>query len=181
MKQLKYCFLLFLLVSSKVLACSPVRPTIIPPLSPDGEFQYIYPDFQKDLENSVCTATDVAVVKLHSDSLSESEEGQIIAVAILELLHGWGYQSGRYMKYVRNETSCGKLEEITGSGWFVVLLNRNEVYGVISYSTVVEQIKSRGEPEYVYSAIGLLKNQYKILGSEATALRACRGRYVHQV
>ena len=160
MSPLKYCFLLFLIVSSKVLACSPALPTTIPPLSPEGEFQYIYPDYQKDLESSVRTAKNVAVVKLHSDSLSESKNGQTTAVAILELLHGWGYQSGRYMKYIRIETSCGKPEEITGSGWFVALLNRNEVYAVIPYSTVKEQVKSRGEPEYVYSALGLLKSQH---------------------
>ncbi|WP_158681614.1 hypothetical protein [Microbulbifer pacificus] len=158
MNQLKSYLLPVLFFGGQALACEPIRPAIIPPLTPDGEFQYVYPDYQKELNESVRTAKDVAVVKLHSDSVSESEYGYQVAVAILELLHGWGYQSGRYMKYVREESSCGKPKEITGSGWFVALLRNNEVYAVIPYSAVQQQIKSKGKPEYVYSAIGLIKD-----------------------
>ena len=153
-------WLLLLFFGSRALACEPIQPAIVPPLSPDGEFQYIYPDFQKELESSVLAAKDVAVVKIYSDSLSETENGEQVAVAVLELLHGWGYQSGRYMKYVRKESSCGKPKEITGSGWYVAILRSNEVYSVIPYSSVAEQIKSRGKPEYVYSAIGLTRGQH---------------------
>lgn len=157
-------FILTIIFGSRALACEPIQPDVIPPSSPDGEFQYIYPDFQKELESSVRTAKDVAVVKIHSDSLSESEYGQQVAVAVLELLHGWGYQSGRYMKYVRNESSCGKPKEIGGSGWYVAILRKSEVYSVIPYRSVEEQIKSRGRPEYVYSAIGLLRDQHSNYG-----------------
>ncbi|MFD1217958.1 hypothetical protein [Microbulbifer celer] len=146
------------LFSKKILACSVTGPEIIPPDSPFGEFQYVYPDPSKAKSEAVKNSKNLAVVKLHSDSVSESEDGYKVAVAVLELLHGWGFQSGRYMKFTREETSCGEPEKIEGGGWFVALICQKEVCSLIPYSDVKEEIEERGKPDYVYSAIGVLRN-----------------------
>ena len=140
-------------------ACDPWfdQPEIIPPLSPEGEFKYIYPDRKADLKKEVRERKNLAVVKLLFDSVAKNEEGQVVAIAIVELLHGWGYQSGRYMQFLREETSCGKPEKVENTGWFVAFLRKNRVTRLIPYSEVKEEVASRGAPEYVYSAIGVIK------------------------
>lgn len=158
--NLKACIFIFWVLSAlQVLACEPMVPVVIPPSTLDAEFQYIYRDYQKELENSVRTEKDVAVVKVLNDSLSESEFGQQVAVATLELLHGWGYQSSRYMPYKREESTCGKPQKFTSSKWHVAIFRYNEVYALIPYDAVEEHIKSRGKPDYVYSSIGLIRSQ----------------------
>ncbi|WP_183464151.1 hypothetical protein [Microbulbifer rhizosphaerae] len=154
MKNLRHTLLVIFMFGKPALACSPVSPEIIPPNSPGGEFKYIYPDPKKELEKSVASAADVAIVKVHADSVSEPKDGYKVAVAVVELLHGWGYQSGRYMKYIRVETSCGEPEKINGTGWFVALLEKNEIYALIPYEKVKKKVQAKGKPDYVYSAIG---------------------------
>jgi len=151
--------ILGLLLPAASYACSPWfnQPEIIPPLSPDGEFKHIYPDPRADLEKSVRERKNLAVVKVLFDSVAKNESGQVVAIAIVELLHGWGHQSGRYMQFIREETSCGKPEKIENKGWFVAFLKKNSVTRLIPYGEVREQVASRGAPEYVYSAIGVNK------------------------
>ncbi|MCP8898309.1 hypothetical protein [Gilvimarinus xylanilyticus] len=152
------CFI-WVLSAPRILACELIAPVVIPPSTLDGDFHYIYPDYQKELENSVRTEKDVAVVKVLNDSLSESKFGQQVAVATLELLHGWGYQSSRYMPYKREESTCGKPQKIISSKWHVAIFRYTDVYALIPYDAVEKQIKSRGKPDYVYSAIGLIRRQ----------------------
>lgn len=151
--------ILGLLLPAASYACNPWfnEPEIIPPLSPDGEFKYIYPDRKADLEKAVRERKNLAVVKVLFDSSAENEGGQVVAIAVVELLHGWGHQSGRYMQFIREETSCGKPEKIENNGWFVAFLDKNSVTRLIPYEEVREQVASRSTPEYVYSAIGVTK------------------------
>ncbi|MFV8784102.1 hypothetical protein ACNKU7_16905 [Microbulbifer sp. SA54] len=130
-------------------ACDYALPTIIPPTSPNGNFQYIYPEIGPDYEG-IASNENVAVVKI----LKVAGEKNYPDVVIVELLHGWGYQSGRYMKYLNPRTSCDSTS-VAEVGWYVAVIDRGEIVILVPYKNVEKHLKERGKPDYVYSAIGV--------------------------
>ncbi|MBB5213312.1 hypothetical protein [Microbulbifer hydrolyticus] len=131
------------------LACEYPVPTIIPPTSPEGSFQYIYPETGPNYEK-IAGSANLAVVKI----LKVAGEKDYPDVVIVELLHGWGYQSGRYMKYLNPKTSCGSTK-VAEVGWYAAVIERGKIANLVPYKNVEPYLKQRGRPEYVYSAIGL--------------------------
>ncbi|QIL89603.1 hypothetical protein GNX18_07440 [Microbulbifer sp. SH-1] len=130
-------------------ACDFALPTIIPPTSPDGNFQYIYPETGPDFEG-IARSKNLAVVKI----LKISGEKNYPEVVIVELLHGWGYQSGRYMKYLNPRTSCGSTR-VAEVGWYAAVIDRGKIVTLVPYKNIEQYLKERGKPDYVYSAIGV--------------------------
>ncbi|WP_413665759.1 hypothetical protein ACG1BZ_11480 [Microbulbifer sp. CNSA002] len=149
--NMKYGLTLSLLILAvpKALACDYPPPTIIPPTTPYGEFQYIYPETglnYKDIAND----KNLAVVKILEVSGDQANPD----VVIVQLLHGWGYQSGRYMKFVNPGLSCVS-NKVAKIGWYAALIDRDDIALLVPYKKVEKYLRERGKPEYVYSAIGL--------------------------
>lgn len=155
MKNLSITTLL-LLFSTSVWACLPVRPLVIPPIKHDGEFKYIYPDESERIKR-YANSKNLAVVKTISTFLlsENSFERQVVE---LEILHGWGYQKGRYIKIYNTYTPCG-LGDFNPDTWNAVIFDdtTKKVRYVIPYKNLKSYILLRGKPEYVYTPMGLMR------------------------
>lgn len=86
------------------MACLPNEPTVILLSAQTFEYAYIYPDPAAEFEEIVKTK-NIAVVKVLKTARS-SKWSKSVDVAVVELLHGWGAQFGRYMKAIRPMTFC---------------------------------------------------------------------------
>ncbi|MFV8784446.1 hypothetical protein ACNKU7_18675 [Microbulbifer sp. SA54] len=132
-----------------VSACEYPVPKIVPPTSPNGSFRYIYPETGPNYEE-IAASKNLAIVKI----LEVAGEKNYPDVVIVQLLHGWGYQSGRYMKYLNPKTSCGSTK-VAEVGWYAAVIVRGKLANLVPYKNVEPYLKERGRPDYVYSAIGV--------------------------
>lgn len=152
---IKYLFLSFLILPCYSKACSPVEPEMIPPTERGGEFMYVYPpSFMEDMLNKIESSNDIALIKakLVWPAQNGSKE-----YAEIEVLYGWGYHKSKFIKLYRESYSCGEFTKLKAGQRYVAFMVNGVPKELIEHSKVADRLEARGEPEYIYTAIGLLK------------------------
>ena len=147
--------ILFMIVAEVGFACSPIEPSVKAPATPYGEFEYTYPPSHEEAFLAVLkTAEDVAVFKANlvwggKDSPREYAE--------IELLHGWGQQRGSLKKLTRENYFCGEFVNMEEGRWYVGLMKDGLPIDILAYESAKNILATRGEAEYVFTAVGLLR------------------------
>ncbi|TVZ37663.1 hypothetical protein P886_1267 [Alteromonadaceae bacterium 2753L.S.0a.02] len=148
-------FVLLLVIVNYGLACSPMMPLSIPPINPYGEFEYIHPPtHEESFLAQLKSAKDVTVFKANLVWASKKNGREYSEI---ELLHGWGSQRGRLKQLHRENYFCGEFVNLKEGKWYVGIMENGLPYDILEYERAKEELSKRGEPEYVFTAIGLLK------------------------
>ena len=155
MKAIKAILAVILVLPLTSLGCEPARPVIIPPLTPDGEFKFVYPETWKErFKKGINRENDLAVVKVYVDHHYQSYPRN--AQTEIEVLYGWGNPKPRAVTFIRPETSCGKPVPLKVGSRYVALFSPQFAPDLILLNEVAEQIDNLGSPSYVYTSVGLL-------------------------
>lgn len=142
--------------SNLASACLPERPLMVLISAQTFEIEYIYPAPYAE-QKYIAKEKNLAVVKVIKTARS-NKWSKTVDVAIVEVLHGWGKQYGRYMKAIRPLTLCdsGRVEE---SGWHLAVIDANnkEISHLIPFSEMSPFLGVKGKPDYVYTPMGLMQ------------------------
>ena len=156
MRKMKNIVLILLMILAELsFACSPIEPSVEAPSTPYGEFKYTYPPSHEEaFLSALKNAKDVAVFKANlvwggKDSPREYAE--------IELLHGWGHQRGSLKKLTRENYFCGEFVHMKEGRWYVGLMKDGLPIDVLAYERAKNMLAIRGEAEYVFTAVGLLR------------------------
>lgn len=128
---------------------------MIPSTDRGGEFTYVYPpSFIEDMLYEIESSNDIALIKANLvwPAQNGSEE-----YAEVEVLYGWGYHKSKFIKLYRKNYSCGEFTELKAGLRYVASMENGVPKELIEHSKVGEALEGRGEPEYIYTAIGLIK------------------------
>ena len=141
---------------SACYACDVALPIVIPPSDAYGEFVYVPQPTEAELASTaIMEAADVAVVKVGLDWHQENYPYH--ALTQVELLHGWGFQRERVVKFYRYASSCGKPDVVEEGKWYIAIMENGVPTWLLPYEEYETILRSKGKPGYVYSNIGLLK------------------------
>jgi len=135
-------------------ACSPLLPELIPPSDPLGEWKEQEPPSEYELFLfKLGTSTRIAVVNLYSDFHYPTEPYN--AQTEFDVLYGWGKPVSSNVKYVRENTSCGRPKKLEEGKLYVALPSGNS-YTVWPFSEVEQKINLLGDPEYRHTERGIV-------------------------
>lgn len=152
--NLKYICVILLFLSIRSLACNPVLPAMIPPVERGGEFTYVYPpSFEETMLEQIEKSNDIALIKANLVWAAKENSREYSEI---EVLYGWGKHKGRFIKLHRENYFCGDFTLLKEGVRYVATMENGMPQALIEYSKVAESLKARGEPEYVYTAIGVL-------------------------
>ncbi len=150
--------LVIFLSNNTAIACSilVLPPKTVPPSEPTGTFveEPVLTDRELFLHR-MSTAPRIAVVDMYADFHYSKEPSR--AQTEFEVIYGWGKPLSRYIKYVRSENSCGKLDTYKQHAWHVVLA-RPDDYMVWPLSEIQKEVEALGSPDYKYSEMGIRRN-----------------------
>ncbi|WKD48229.1 hypothetical protein [Microbulbifer spongiae] len=154
--KIKYFIFLAFLFPLATDACSPILPKIIPPVTPDGEFTYIYPPtkgegFAQKIKETRNRAVVVVYIDHHYQSYPYGAQTEF------KVLHGWGDPQPKINVIIRKEDSCGKVQPLKINSWYLALFvdpNYNPI--LIPYDQVKDLVELKGKSTYAHTSIGLL-------------------------
>jgi len=142
--------------SDLAFTCQPQRPLMVLVSAQTFEFEYIYPDPYVE-QRSIAKEKNLAVVNV-IETARKNRWDKSVDVAVVELLHGWGAQYGRYMKALRPMTLCdgGRIRD---SGWHLAVIDARErkITSLIPFDEMSAFLGDKGKPDYVYTPMGLMQ------------------------
>mgnify|MGYP007004756771 CR=1 FL=1 len=146
-------------ISPAIYACTLAPPPFQLVKTPEAPWGEWVPSpsasFEEQVQNTFETYPDLAIISLLSD--------QVIGeywVAKIELIYGWGYQSGRELIYTRSLLdSCGAPSGYE-VGRYLAVLSDGEILNIAyDYEEIEPFLLLLGEPRYQYSNLGLKINE----------------------